>query len=199
MRVNLDSDTFTPTLAGPLTIVHEAVLEEVPNILKRFHPYRHHGTFTSQPRLVKRHASGELGDCSADDVQNDSEYLAQVGIRSPAQHFNLDFDTGSADLWLWSDDLSNSILTQGKRSGHVIFESNKSSTFKKMSGESWKIQYGDGSTASGDVGTDDVTVGGLKIRNQGIELAKHMSTAFQTGTGDGILGLAFVSLGTSKA
>lgn len=35
-----------------------------------------------------------------------------------------------------------------------------------MSGSTWKIEYGDGSSASGVVGTDDVNVGGLVIKNQ---------------------------------
>lgn len=43
---------------------------------------------------------GHVGQVGADDIQNDSMYLAQVGIGSPAQNLNLDFDTGSADLWV---------------------------------------------------------------------------------------------------
>ena len=42
----------------------------------------------------------QVGEVGAEDVQNDSMYLAQVGIGSPAQNLNLDFDTGSADLWV---------------------------------------------------------------------------------------------------
>lgn len=80
--------------------------------------------------------------------------------------------------------------------GHTIFDPKKSSTYKASTGSTWQIQYGDGSTASGDVGTDTVTVGGLRVENQAIELAKTLSTQFQQGPGDGLLGLSFGSINT---
>lgn len=67
-----------------------------------------------------------------------------------------------------------------------------------MKGSSWRISYGDGSSASGTVGTDNVTIGGLTITNQAIELANRMSTEFQQGTGDGLLGLAWPAINTVK-
>lgn len=41
------------------------------------------------------------------------------------------------------------------------------------------------------MGTDVVSVGGLKARGQTIELANRLSPSFQTGFGDGLFGLAF--------
>jgi hypothetical protein len=98
------------------------------------------------------------------------------------------------NLKLWSAELPAQIKSQG--TGHNIFDPSKSSTFKKQSGSKWKISYGDSSSASGDVGTDNVTIGGLTIKNQGIELAKQMSAQFVEGTGDGLLGLAFGAINT---
>lgn len=60
----------------------------------------------------------------------------------------------------------------------------------------WKISYGDGSNASGDVGTDKVNIGNLVIENQSIELAKQLSAQFVSSEGDGLLGLAFGSINT---
>jgi hypothetical protein len=60
----------------------------------------------------------------------------------------------------------------------VAFDATKSSTFKKVSGATWKISYGDGSNASGDVGTDVIDLGGLKVQGQAIELAKQLSQQF---------------------
>lgn len=141
--------------------------------------------------LAKMDASGNTGEVPAEDVQNDSQYLASVGIGNPSQTLNLDFDTGSSDLWVWSTKLSRSMQSQGKVTGHTIFDASKSSTWKDSPGESWHMRYGDGSSASGDVGTDTLTIGGLIIENQAIERAMQLSDQFQQGTGDGLLGLAF--------
>ena len=48
----------------------------------------------------KIQATGKTGNVTADDVQNDSEYLCPVQIGTPAKTFTLDFDTGSSDLWV---------------------------------------------------------------------------------------------------
>jgi len=121
-------------------------------------------------------------------------YLCEVQIGTPAQNALLDFDTGSSDLWIWSTELPKS--TQEEGSGHTIFDPSKSSTFKTSKGETWNISYGDSSSASGIVGTDNVSIGKVTIKNQAIELAKQMSEQFVEGPGDGLLGLAWGSINT---
>jgi hypothetical protein len=44
--------------------------------------------------------SGTEGEVPAEDIQNDSLYLCEVGVGTPEQKLYLDFDTGSSDLWV---------------------------------------------------------------------------------------------------
>jgi Eukaryotic aspartyl protease len=106
----------------------------------------------------------------------------------------LDFDTGSSDLWCWSTQLPQDILSAA--SAHNIFDPTKSSTFQNTDGSTWNITYGDGSGASGSVGTDNVTIGGLTIENQAIELASQLSQQFTQDSSDGLLGLAWPTINT---
>lgn len=49
-------------------------------------------------KLVTKDADGKIGEVTAKDINNDSEYIAQVEIGTPPQPMDLTFDTGSADL-----------------------------------------------------------------------------------------------------
>jgi len=56
----------------------------------------------------------------------------------------------------------------------------------------WDIEYGDGSSASGVVGFDQVEIGNMRIQQQAVQLANRFSgRQFIDGSADGILGLAF--------
>ncbi|WQF88793.1 Putative aspartic peptidase A1 family, aspartic peptidase, active [Colletotrichum destructivum] len=149
------------------------------------------GRVSMKQVLMKKAEDDQHGEVTAEDQQCDSMYLYEISIGTPPQKFKLDFDTGSSDLWVFSTELSSSL--QGN---HSIFNPAKSSTFKKLDGKTWKISYGDGSSASGDCGTDNLVLGGLTIENQVVELAGQLAPQFSLGTGDGLLGLAFSSINT---
>lgn len=81
-------------------------------------------------------------------------------------------------------------------SSHGIFDPRKSSSAKKANG-TWNISYGDGSSASGDVYSDIVSVAGVSIPHQSVELASKLSESFlQDGGSDGLLGLAWPNINT---
>ena len=144
----------------------------------------------SMPKDVAHAFATQQGTVSANPEEYDSEYLSPVTIGG--QTLNLDFDTGSADLWVYSSELSASA-----QKGHDIYDPAKSSTAVKKSGYTWSIVYGDGSSAKGNVYADTVTVGGVTATSQAVELATSLSSAFLADTNnDGLLGLSFSSINT---
>lgn len=151
--------------------------------------------FRQEKRLVKRNADGTTGKVTATDQQNDSLYTCPVQIGTPPQTLNLDFDSGSSDLWVWSTKLPANVESEG--SSHKIFDPSQSSTFQNQAGSTFEVHYGDQSYAKGTVGTDTVQIGNITIQGQAVELADDVSSSFiQDASSDGLLGLAFGTLNT---
>ncbi|KAH6661029.1 aspartic peptidase domain-containing protein [Truncatella angustata] len=137
-------------------------------------------------------AAAGTGLVTATPETNDVEYLSPVNIGG--QTLNLDFDSGSSDLWVFSNQLSTAATT-----GHTVFDATKSNTFALMQGATFQISYGDGSGAAGNVGTDTVDIGGATVTQQAVELATAVSKSFvQDTNNNGLLGLAFSKLNTVK-
>ncbi|KAI9721283.1 MAG: hypothetical protein M1812_002445 [Candelaria pacifica] len=154
--------------------------------------YRKYNKPLPQDVAVAAAQTPDDGTVTASPEQFDVEYLCPVNIGG--QTLNLNFDTGSSDLWVFSSELATASQT-----GHSIYNPTRSSTFKRLSGYTWSIKYGDGSGASGDVGTDTVKVGGTTVTGQAVELANQVSAQFASDTdNDGLLGLAFSKINTVK-
>lgn len=91
----------------------------------------------------------------------------------------------------------SSELPSSQSNGHSIYNPALSSTATKLAGYTWKISYGDGSSASGDVYKDTVKVGSTVVSGQAVELAQTISDQFaQDIDNDGLLGLAFDAINT---
>jgi hypothetical protein len=81
-------------------------------------------------------------------------------------------------------------------SEHTLFDPSKSPHWQALSGYTWDTQYADGSDVSGTVGTDVVTVGGISVSGQAVQIASKVSSNFEDRLPrvDGVLGLGFSSI-----
>ncbi|KAI9724079.1 MAG: hypothetical protein M1812_000798 [Candelaria pacifica] len=136
--------------------------------------------------------SGSNGDVNATPEQGDAEFLSPVTIGN--QTLMMDFDTGSSDTWVFNTQLSKSLIQ-----GHTAFNPFQSPTFRIIPGATFKVSYGDSSKASGNVGLDSVSIGGVSFPNQAVELATSVTDQFITDiNNDGLVGLAFSKLNTVR-
>ncbi|KAH6857125.1 aspartic peptidase domain-containing protein [Chaetomium sp. MPI-CAGE-AT-0009] len=133
-----------------------------------------------------------VGSVSATPANGGIEYISPIKIGG--QTVNVALDSGSADLWVFSTQLP----TLAKL-GHQAYDPFLSPTFKPLPGANFSILYGDGTSASGNVGIDTVDVGGATVAGQAVQLATAVSPAFVADTHvSGLLGLAFSQLNTVK-
>ncbi|PLW52503.1 hypothetical protein PCANC_10616 [Puccinia coronata f. sp. avenae] len=147
-------------------------------------------------RVLAIKEDGSDHEVPAESIAHDLEYVVPVTIGTPGVQLMLDFDTGSSDLWVWSCDLKAS---QPTASGHAVYDPKKSSTAQEIPNGTWKISYGDGSSASGVIYRDDLKIGDLHCSEQGIEVAQKLSSSFLNSQGsDGLLGLAWPQINTAN-
>ncbi|CAF3744670.1 unnamed protein product [Adineta steineri] len=134
----------------------------------------------------------------AENLQNYKNlfWMGELCIGTPPQCFNVNFDTGSSDLWIPSmtcNSISCSHFTHR-------FDASKSSTYKNLTNKTmFEITYGDASSVSGYIGIDTVLINGLAIQNQRfaqIISAQGFDDPINSRM-DGICGLGFKSISNS--
>jgi hypothetical protein len=112
------------------------------------------------------------------------EYYGTIKLGTPAQDFQVVFDTGSSNLWVPSSQCSDPACTD-----HDQYNHDQSSTYVK-NGTSIEIAYGTGSM-KGFISQDTLQIAGLTLENVMFGEATHMAAFFNSTPADGILGLAY--------
>ncbi|KAG8948334.1 Type I transmembrane sorting receptor [Tulasnella sp. 424] len=142
--------------------------------------------------IQRRGSSGTSGRDPLIDVFDgiDEYYYGPLSIGTPDQPSTVDFDTGSSDLWL---PLSTCSGCTGP-----LFDSSSSSTYKSTS-TPFTIQYEDGSSATGEVASDKVTVAGLSVADQGFGAVTSETGNFLQSKSAGLMGLGFPANAQSGA
>ena len=133
------------------------------------------------------------GSIVVNDFMN-SQYFGIISLGSPAQNFNVIFDTGSSDLWVAGSGCA--LMSCGL---HRKYKSSASTSYIQ-NGTDFHITYGSG-PVSGFQSIDDLNIGGLIISQQEfaeVTDAKGLGIAYILGKFDGILGLAFPQLSVNK-
>ncbi len=131
-------------------------------------------------------ASGELGYGGSGVVpiaqMEEAQYYGPIEVGTPAQTFQVIYDTGSSNLWVPAANCTNCGL-------HTTFKADQSTTYA-ADGRPFYIQYGSG-PVSGYVGTDSVNIGGVTatgVKFAEITDASGLGLAFIIGKFDGIQG-----------
>ncbi|KAF2222424.1 aspartic peptidase domain-containing protein [Elsinoe ampelina] len=194
--VPLDVEPVRPrigyTVSTPLTLSPKSL-----NLNPAFslaYPYVKYNAV--QPAVVKaavvkqqQKAAKQKGSATITPEPVDVEYLVPVNV--DGQTLNLVLDSGSSDLWVFSD-----LMPAAQQTGHAIYKTDSS---KIMSGEKYDVSYGDGSYSRGLVYKDRVTIGGVTFDSQAVEAAQSVSQSFLNHIdADGLIGLSFTALNTVR-
>ncbi|CAE7136247.1 unnamed protein product [Rhizoctonia solani] len=189
------SSTRTP-LAKNGVIQPKALARHIERVERKYtrgnHAYKQRtgvDLFTGLGKVTSKRQNVQLTD------EDEELWAGEILIGTPGQKFLIDFDTGSADLWV----PSASCQSEGCQNKNTYTLSSSSTAKEVTTRQKFSISYGDGSTASGPVYTDTVSAGGLSVTNQSFSAVTSESSSFSEDPSDGIMGLAFSSISSIGA
>ena len=124
-----------------------------------------------------------VGNELVDDLAD--VYYGKISIGTPPQIFEVQFDTGSSDLWV------PQVGCVHYCSGRNQYNHSASSTYIP-DGETFSIAYGEGTNFTGIRSIDDITIGDFTVKRQVFgeipDLSGQADYPIQV---DGLMGLAF--------
>ncbi|KAG1778406.1 aspartic peptidase domain-containing protein [Suillus placidus] len=141
---------------------------------------RNTGTALSSSLTKRASGSAPLVDDS------NKNWIGAIQAGTPPQTFTMDFDTGSADLFLPGTSCGSSC------GGQERYIPGSSSSAQSL-GTTFQVTYGDGSGAAGDVYKDTVLLADFKATAQTFGVATN-ATGLSQEKFDGLMGMSFKSL-----
>lgn len=120
------------------------------------------------------------------DYQN-AQYYGEISLGTPAQKFQVCFDTGSSNLWVPSSSCTSMACKM-----HTKYDSSKSMAYTP-NGTTFDIHYGSGGV-SGFLSKDVLNFAGVTIPVTFAEVTKESGMAFIMSKFDGIFGLGWPSI-----
>lgn len=111
-----------------------------------------------------------------------SMYTADLGVGTPPQYIQVVLDTGSSDLWVYTDGVKLPDVNE-------TYSPNKSSTYEYVS-DDFQIQYVTGSN-KGHFANDNMELGDLKLKAQRFAYVDQVTK--DSPPVNGILGIGFSS------
>lgn len=123
----------------------------------------------------------------------EAQFYGPITIGTPAQTFQVIFDTGSSNLWVPSIHCKQFACKH-----HHRYDASKSSTYQ-ANGTAFGIMYGSGNI-SGYISNDVVGLADVTVKGQDFaEVTKESGMAFTFGKFDGIMGLAFDTISVNHS
>ena len=120
-----------------------------------------------------------------------AQYFITASVGTPPQDFTVVPDTGSSNLWLYSQHCWSLPCWY-----HPKYDSSKSSTYTK-DGQDFEITYGSGSVG-GTVSKDVARIGDIESQMSFGEITKVKGMSFYVSQMSGILGLAYNTISVDK-
>ncbi|CEJ81163.1 hypothetical protein VHEMI01307 [[Torrubiella] hemipterigena] len=117
----------------------------------------------------------------------EGDIYVEASIGTPAQKVNLLLVTGSADLWVITNITTGQ--TFDKKTPKYIPANSKLAVVVQKG--TWSMSYVDDTSAEGAIYTDTVTIGGVTVKSQGVQVATKVSAGNLAVPVSGQIGFAF--------
>ena len=190
--------TSPPLTPGKVDIIHNPschfLSQYIHSMLKYdiIHPHSDavHKIMSREKQISRRDAN--FSNSLATMAGFDGFYLTQISLGEGihAKTFNMDFDTGTSDLWVLS-----TLLQDDQQGSHNLYDPSNSNSSVPLVGETWSDAFQNVTEIGGVVFNETVNIGGITLKNQAVQAASNAIPALIKGSRDGLVGL---SLGNSS-